>query len=240
MAIASFYLLALWEVERRKDEAFREKLNSYENNITFEESQIITEGGFKEGEYMWHRDVVTTVFWVGEEAGEENGYIANNASAWDVNWTENYGGVDDPERREGYLPKDFTPSENPFYFALPYNDFDLEGKRKAEIFSLASWADGADVASGKSVLKNRWIRIFGNGRVVYAQWEDVGPFEEDDRDYVFGSERSKNTLGKGAGLDVSPAVRDYLQIGGLSTVYWQFVDEKDVPDGPWRKIITTD
>jgi hypothetical protein len=28
--------------------------------------------------------------------------------------------------------------------------------------------------------------------------------------YVFGNERPKPTLNKGAGLDVSPAVRDYL------------------------------
>jgi hypothetical protein len=40
-----------------------------------------------------------------------------------------------------------------------------------------------------------------------------GPFRTDYWQYVFGNERPKLNLNKGAGLDVSPAVRDYL---GLS------------------------
>ena len=36
------------------------------------------------------------------------------------------------------------------------------------------------------------------------------------------------------GLDVSPAVRDYLGLGATSLTDWQFVEVRDVPPGPWR------
>ena len=75
--------------------------------------------------------------------------------------------------------------------------------------------------------------------MVYAQWEDVGPFGENDSNYVFGSANPKSTTNKTAGLDVSPAVNDYLGLSGLDTTSWQFVDEKDVPSGPWKNIVTT-
>ena len=35
--------------------------------------------------------------------------------------------------------------------------------------------------------KNRWIRIVKNEKIAYAQWEDVGPFNTDDKDYAFGT-----------------------------------------------------
>jgi hypothetical protein len=46
---------------------------------------------------------------------------------WDQHWQTSYGGVDDPDRRNGYWPADFTPRENPFYVALPYGEFDALG-----------------------------------------------------------------------------------------------------------------
>ncbi|MGH7939422.1 MAG: hypothetical protein ACRD5Z_20755, partial [Bryobacteraceae bacterium] len=41
-------------------------------------------------------------------------------------------------------------------------------------------------------------------------------------------------LNHGAGLDVSPAVREYLGLGNMSLNDWQFVEVRDVPPGPWR------
>jgi hypothetical protein len=47
----------------------------------------------------------------------------------------------------------------------------------------------------------------------------------------------------GAGLDVSPALNGCLRFTDLNgqddTLDWQFVDDADVPPGPWRTIITT-
>src|SRR5205823_558108 len=73
--------------------------------------------------YPWKTTIVTTVFWVGEQAGGNNP-VPNFKSSWDANWTSNYGGFDnpDPGTRRNYIPASFTPRQNPFYCALPYND----------------------------------------------------------------------------------------------------------------------
>src|SRR5215831_8025332 len=49
----------------------------------------------------------------------------------------------------------------------------------------------------------------------------------------FGNERPKLNLNKGAGLDVSPAVRDYLGLKPTDLTDWRFVDFGEVPRGPW-------
>jgi hypothetical protein len=87
---------------------------------------------------------------------------------------------------------------------------------------------------GSSVCKDRWIAIRKGNKTCYAQWEDCGPFRTDHFQYVFGNERPKPNLNRGAGLDVSPAVRDYLGLGPTDVTDWQFVEVGDVPPGPWR------
>jgi len=37
-----------------------------------------------------------------------------------------FGGVDDPEHRNGHWPAEFKPNENPFYVALPFGEFESE------------------------------------------------------------------------------------------------------------------
>ena len=72
--------------------------------------------------------------------------------------------------------------------------------------------------------------------MAYGQWEDVGPFRTDHWQYVFGNERPKSNINKGAGIDLSPAIRDYLGMeGGMDTVDWKFVEFYEVPPGPWRR-----
>ena len=73
-------------------------------------------------------------------------------------------------------------------------------------------------------------------RIAYAQWEDAGPFRTDHWQYVFGNERPKPNLNKGAGLDVSPAVRDYLGLKQTEVTDWRFVDVNEVPRGPWATL----
>jgi hypothetical protein len=70
---------------------------------------------------------MTTLFWVGEPSNEENAFIPNDQSYWDKDWQDNYGGVDDPERRNRHWPAGFTPKQNPFYVALPYGEFTEHG-----------------------------------------------------------------------------------------------------------------
>ena len=61
----------------------------------------------------------------------------------------------------------------------------------------------------------------------------------DDVAYVFGNSAPKNKVNKRAGLDVSPAVRDYLKLSDIDVVAWRFVEFSEVPDGPWKEVVTT-
>ena len=165
-----------------------------------------------EQEVSTWKNALTSYFWVGEDASGDNTFISNTQSYFDGNWEENYGGDDNPYDRCGYLPCTFTPKENPFYFALPYGDLNT---------------------------KNRWIEIEYQNATCYAQWEDVGPFRTDDFEYVFGNNAyPKNQLHGGAGLDISPAVRLCLGMEENDMTRWRFVEEWDVPNGPWKEIIT--
>jgi len=184
-----------------------------------------------------HDNIISTVFWVGEAADASNANITNTVSAWDELWQSHFGGVDDPNSRNGYFPAGFTPGENPFYFALPYNDFDDNGHRKASAGNCPNAA--ALQHSSTSWCKNSWIKIVHDGKTAYAQWEDVGPMKEDDAAYVFGTARPSNTWGAKAGLDVSPGVKDYLGLGDVDTVSWSFVNAGSVPAGPWKQVVTT-
>ncbi|MEO5753761.1 MAG: hypothetical protein ABIR38_03550 [Chthoniobacterales bacterium] len=193
---------------------------------------------FKKGSdhFPWKKDIVTTVFWIGEKPTANNP-VPNHASSWDASWTRNYGGYDDPRpsQRHDYAPVNFTPRQNPFYCALPYNDKAREGHR-SEAPKVVPWFKEAYRGPGVSVCKGRWIAIHKGNRTVYAQWEDAGPFRTDHWEYVFGNGRPKPNLNRGAGLDVSPAVRDYLGLSDTDVTDWKFVEASEVPPGPWSKL----
>ncbi|GAA5127455.1 hypothetical protein JIN84_08670 [Luteolibacter yonseiensis] len=182
---------------------------------------------------VWKRNVVATVFWVGELPSENNP-TPNVKSAWDQNWQANYGGYDHPENRNGYLPAGFVPALNPFYVALPYNDVARGGRHQAEAAEVVPWFWESYRGDGISVCKDRWIAIHHDGRVCFAQWEDVGPFEVDHWQYVFGKESPRGNRNQSAGIDVSPAVRDFLRMRSGATVEWRFANDKEVPAGPWK------
>lgn len=185
--------------------------------------------------FAWRRSIATTVFWIGEEPTATNP-TPNHESSWDAKWTEHYGGFDDPNpaARRGFLPASFRPGQNPFYVALPYNDVSKQG-RKPEADSLIPWIKPVSGETWKSECKGRWIAIRKGDRVCYAQWEDAGPLVTDDGDYVFGNARPKTESSGGAGLDVSPAVRDYLGLDGHDITDWKFVEFEDIPLGPWAE-----
>jgi hypothetical protein len=184
--------------------------------------------------FAWKTNIVTTVFWVGEQAGGNNP-VPNFKSSWDANWTLTYGGFDnpDPAARHNYIPTMFVPRQNPFYCALPYNDV-THGQFKPEAPLVIPWFKQTYTGPGQSVCQHRWVAIRKGNRTCYAQWEDCGPFRTDHFQYVFQNERPKPNLNHGAGLDVSPAVRDYLGLAPTDVTDWQFVDVRDVAPGPWR------
>jgi len=180
-----------------------------------------------------HHSVRTTIFWVGEPATPDSNYISNTASAWQNNWLAHYGGVDDPTRRVGYRPEGFIPQENPFYFALPYSDY-VAGRLKQNV-TRVPWYH-AELPLGTSLVKNHWIEVSHNGHTTYGQWEDAGPLGEDDFNYVFGSAQPHF---RKAGLDLSPAMARYIRLDGVGRTTWHFVDEAQVPPGPWKDCVTT-
>ena len=188
------------------------------------------------GVYPWRKNITATVFWVGEKATHRNP-VANDKSSWDSEWSENFGGIDDPDpqKRALHRPAGFIPRQNPFYVALPYNDV-THGKHKPEASRVIPWFRRDFERPGKSVCKGKWVQIWYNGRYCFAQWEDCGPFTTDDWEYVFGDSPPKNKANNGAGIDISPAVRDYLGIkGGQAVVNWRFVDFSRIRPGPWAQ-----
>ena len=202
------------------------------SSLEFTPGQLAAE--FQPGQrYPWKSNIVTTIFWIGEKPSANNP-VPNRVSSWDTEWTKNYGGMDDPNptHRSNYMPVKFTPGLNPFYCALPYNDKAKEGHRP-EASRVVPWFNEAYQGPAVSTCKGRWIAIRKGNRTAYAQWEDAGPFRTDHWQYVFGNERPKPNLNKGAGLDVSPAVRDYLGLQPTDVTDWRFVDFKEVPRGPW-------
>lgn len=212
------------------------------------------------GDRPWHTDIVATTFWVGEVLDPNASDGSQVISTYDSAWLENYGGCDgvvvggrcQTERRTAandYFPTRMTPLQNPFYLDLPFDDvhnpvaFAMRGE-------VVPWADEPEYRHlvhnpRASLMKNRWVRLRANDRVCYGQVEDAGPAVYDDAAYVFGDDdrRPANTRFNGAGLDVSPALNGCLGFaelnGSSDRVDWQFVDESEVPDGPWRRIVTT-
>ncbi len=189
--------------------------------------------GTGSGEYAWKLVIGTTVFWVGEQASARN-VVSNDKSAWDGGWISSYGGMDspNPEDRLNFVPANFIPRQNPFYVALPYNDIDNH-HTKPEAARVIPWFKSSFVRDGQSVCKGRWVAIRHGNKVCYAQWEDVGPFQTDHWQYVFGDERPRANRNQDAGLDVSPAVRDYLALDNIDFCDWRFVEFFHVPAGPW-------
>ncbi|TQC47007.1 hypothetical protein EEB14_22730 [Rhodococcus sp. WS4] len=211
-------------------------------------------------QYPWHRDIVATTFWVGEIADPSASDGSQVYSTYDANWLVNYGGCDGvveadacrTERRDvsnDFFPTRMTPRQNPFYLDLPFDD----------IHNTAAFAMRADVVpwaedpgyrghaddANFSYMKNRWVELRMGDHTCYGQIEDAGPAVYDDANYVFGAHdaRPANTRFNGAGLDVSPALNGCLGFQDLNgrndRLDWRFVEETDVPDGPWTRIVTT-
>lgn len=185
---------------------------------------------------LWRRGIVATIFWVGEQPTPRNP-TPNDASSWDPQWQKTFGGVDRPGRRKGYLPLGFIPKQSPFYIALPYNDLAPQGGHHPEASKVIPWFWKAHQGPTKSVCHGKWVAIHREGRVCYAQWRDAGPYTTDDWRYVFEGARPKPNPNGNAGIDVSPAVRDYIKLGGNYRVDWKFVEDFEVPDGPWKNWI---
>lgn len=212
-----------------------------------------------DGKYPWHTDIVATTFWVGEIFDPEAEDGSQETSTYDSEWLKHYGCdgvqvdgdcvVQARSESNGYAPPNMTVRENPFYLDLPYDDIN-NAAAFAERGTVIPWADepaytGREGDPLFSYMKNRWVRIQKGNRECYGQIEDAGPGQYQDKEYVFGADdaRPANRKFNGAGMDISPALNGCLGFEELNgedeTVDWQFVDDADVPEGPWTKVVTT-
>lgn len=208
------------------------------------------------------KTIVASTFYIGEEAGPSNAEIDNISTAWNGKAATDFGGADrwgplDPEQwqgrwydREGLCPAGLSPRQNIFYVALPTPDFDEQG-RLPGAFSAAKMGAtylpdlAKRIKNGQEWLfKNLWVEVRYDGKVAYGQLEDIGPSADTgtivaDYDYVWGdSSTPKNDFGLHAGIDISPAMTDYLGTKGQATVSWRWVPQANVPDGPWKVLVT--
>lgn len=210
--------------------------------------------------YPWHTGIVSTTFWVGEIFDPNASDGSQVFSTYDSQWMAHYGGCDgdtstgscETQARtaaNGFFPTLMTPRENPFYLDLPFDDINDSTALKTRQ-SVIPWAGdpayhGAGTNQGISLMKNRWVRITSHGQTCYGQIEDAGPGQYHDASYVFSAQdaRPANTDFNGAGMDVSPALNGCLHFAELDgendVVNWQFVEARDVPAGPWKRIVTT-
>jgi hypothetical protein len=192
--------------------------------------------------YPWKLYVTCTVFWIGEQPSARNP-TPNCKTSWDQQWSANFGGYDDPDpsgrianyATNEFRPKAFIPKLNPFYVALPYNDVLGYGRHKPEAARVIPWFSRLRPEPGETVCKGRWLQIYNGKRSCYAQWEDCGPWNTDDWEFVFGTKPPKTSQNGSAGIDLSPSVRDYLGIRSGQKVHWRFVEASQVPFGPWKK-----
>ena len=185
------------------------------------------------GKYRWHRNIISCIFWI----GEDDSVRTLRSSEWDPEWCKHYGGYDNPNPNfrdpTTYAPKNFIPRLNPFYCALPFNDV-LMGETKPIAAKIIPWFSDNYEVSGKSILKGRWVAIHHGAKTAFAQWDDCGPFLTDDCQYVFGNDRPHSSNNMQAGIEISPAVSDYLGMVKNELCDWKFVDAGSVPDGPWK------
>lgn len=191
--------------------------------------------------YPWKQFVTSKLFWIGESSGRRSSNTGK--SSWDEKWLANFGGYDDPDPAKRianhaageFRPKGFIPKLNPFYIALPYNDLDKSHQRKPEAQKVIPWFTRIKPEPGQTVCKGRWIQVYRGGRSCYGQWEDCGPWETDDWQFVFGYMPPKNTRNGAAGISISPAIRDYLGLKSGDQLHWRFVEAEQIPHGPWSK-----
>lgn len=197
--------------------------------------------------------------WAFHWSGISLGRVPRNASGCAG---AQYGGCDGPARTCLTRPQlarsrhvaEFVPRsrENTYYLDLPYDDLNdpIGFRRRCDVVPWAGAPGYAGHCADRrfSDLKNRWVEITGpNRRTCYGQIQDAGPSHGNlyhDARYVFGADdaRPRQQHFNNAGLDVSPALNRCLGFadpdGDHDQVDWRFVDDLDVPTGPWLRTVT--
>src|SRR5438045_9420924 len=74
-------------------------------SIAFTPGQLAKEWSEPGQRYPWKKDIVTTIFWIGEKPAPNNP-VPNRVTSWDAQWTKNYTAAEDPHpiNRSNYIP----------------------------------------------------------------------------------------------------------------------------------------
>jgi hypothetical protein len=204
------------------------------------------------------KSAIASTFYIHEPAGSSNAGISNVPTAWDDLASKDYGvpdgwgpinGVSGPTfKRRGLCPAAGIPKEGLAYVAIQVVDHDGRIYKKAFPWvkyaarflpQLRKFKDG-HFADWQSPFKNLWVEVHYHGLVAYGQVEDTGPSKFTDGraadfPYVFGRARhTKNRYGLHAGIDLSPALTDYLGTDGGARVTWRIIPSDLVPNGWWK------
>ncbi|MGM0462556.1 MAG: carboxypeptidase-like regulatory domain-containing protein [Fibrobacterota bacterium] len=124
--------------------------------------------------YHLHTNIMASTFWVGQGAGDDNHNISNVSSSWDSEWGDRYGLEDAPtlSRDNNFFPRDsrYRGIENPYYFALPYNDYSktiFDGSDQDKVQTVANlkseyYVDYNEWLNRNSVFTDRMGPVFGS------------------------------------------------------------------------------
>ena len=78
----------------KKSDKSEEDRSSGGTSISFIPGQLFKTQSETAHRYSWKSNIITTVFWIGEQASGNN-LVPNRTSSWDKQWTKNYGGFED-------------------------------------------------------------------------------------------------------------------------------------------------
>ena len=197
---------------------------------------VPTTSRFSSSRYPWKTDIVTTVFWIGEHADREQSRSESQEFLGLATGRAITAVTTAPIPHGGTTTSRSISSRGRIRFtvALPYNDV-THGQFKPEArdwsfrgFDRHSCSRGIRFAK---IAGSRSAEAIGsatrNGKIVGRSAPTIS------NTFSRTNARRPN-LNHGAGLDVSPAVRDYLGLRTDVLTDWQFVEVRDVPPGPWR------
>ena len=150
--------------------------------------------------YPWKMNIVTTVFWVGEEAAETIRCLTTRVRGILIGQRITAARTTRSRAHAGITFQSRSSRGRILSTSRCLITTSRTANSSPEAPLVIPWFKQSYTGPGQSVCRHRWIAIRKGNRLCYAQWEDCGPFRTDHFQYVFGNERPKPNLNHGAGL----------------------------------------
>ena len=193
------------------------------------------------GQYPWKEGIVTTVFWIGEEAAGNNP-VPNFSSSWDLNWEQSYGGFDNPNPRRPqpqFRPGQFHPPPKPLLHraALQRRD-SRDNQAGSQNRHPVGSATSSSAASGRKASPSATIAglpsaaappaksATPNGAIAAPSAPITGITSSATRNPSPTSTRAPASMSR-------PPCAIICNSAAPMRPDWKFVEVGDVPNGPW-------